>query len=127
MDTIAQGVLQTKLGAQQSNIQGESDAYNRALQFALQYGTGGAGGSDGGSGGGSQQQSWNGTNLAPGANSFAGAGQQESPNQQTVSSQGQLDTSGGWGVQWSGPGTYVAYKFPGGPGQGSDTRWVKVG
>jgi hypothetical protein len=125
MDSIAQGVLQTRLGAQQSEIQGESDAYNRALQFAMQYGTDGGGGAGGG---GAPAPTWGGTGLAPGANSFAGAGQQESPNKQTVSSASQLDTSGGWGVQWTGPGTYVAYKFPPTtPGGGSDTRWVKVG
>jgi hypothetical protein len=121
MDAIAQAVLQARMQAQQQETQAESDAYGRSINNALQYG------GYGDSGGGGAQQSWNGIGLASGANSFAGAGQQEAPNQQTVSIQNQLDTSGGWGVQWSGPGTYVAYKFPGGPGQGSDTRWVKVG
>ena len=123
MDAIAQAVLRAKMQAQAQEIQAENDAYSRSINNALQYG--GYGDSDGGGGG--AQTSWGGYGLASGANSFAGAGQQASPNQQTVTSPNQLDTSGGWGVQWSGPGTYVAYKFPGGPGQGSDTRYVKVG
>jgi hypothetical protein len=52
MDQIAQGVLQTRLSAQQAEIQGESDAYNRALQFAIANSTGGGGGGGSGGGGG---------------------------------------------------------------------------
>jgi hypothetical protein len=47
------------------------------------------------------------------------------PNIANVSSQSQLNVSGGWGVTWTGPGTYEARKFTG--VGGSDTRWVKVG
>jgi hypothetical protein len=41
---IAQQVLQAKMQAQQNELQGESDAYNRAIQFALANGTGMPGG-----------------------------------------------------------------------------------
>jgi hypothetical protein len=125
MNQIARALMDTQLQAQQQNIQAEENAYNRAIQLGL--GPGGYGGGDGGGGGGGAQSSWGGYGLAPGANSFAGAGQQEAPNAVQFNGQGNPQPSwGGWGSQ--GPGLYVAQKFPPTvPGGGSDTRWVKVG
>jgi hypothetical protein len=48
MDAIAQAVLQAKMQAQQQEIQGESDAYGRSINNALQYGGYGGGGGGGG-------------------------------------------------------------------------------
>lgn len=49
-------------------------------------------------------------------------------NRKRAASVTDLDVSGGWGVSWSGPGTYEARKFnPTTAGGHSDTRWVKVG
>jgi hypothetical protein len=126
MDTIAQGVLQTKLGAQQQEIQGESDAYNRALQFALQYNTGGAGGSGGGSGGG-------------GGGSLENAGQfgTVDPNQlQTAAAQyasgrsyngspyvpGQVMQEGTITYRNGKPGVMIKYRTAG----GDSTEWTPI-
>jgi hypothetical protein len=50
-----------------------------------------------------------------------------SGNFQMATSASQLNTGGGWGVRWEGPGQYEARKFPGVNGGNSDTVWVKVG
>lgn len=52
MDAIAQMVLNAELQAQEREIQGSNEAYNRQLQFALANGTGIAGLLAGGGGGG---------------------------------------------------------------------------
>jgi len=44
----------------------------------------------------------------------------------TASSPDQLDTSGGWGVHWTGPGQYTPIKGPQNAAGFSDTYWVKV-
>jgi hypothetical protein len=93
---------------------GASDAYQRSLQLAG-LGFGGAGG--GGGGAGYYSDSIGGKATGNGTGNFFNA---SSPNQ--------LDTSGGWGVQWEGPGRYEARKFGGDPGQpAGNTVWVKVG
>lgn len=66
----------------------------------------------------------------PGSGQYPGTGPtgNGSGNFQMATSPSQLDTSGGWGVHWSGPGRYEARKFPPStPGGHSDTIWVKVG
>jgi hypothetical protein len=68
LNTIANSVLAAKMQAQQAELQGESDAYTRALNFALQNNTGG-GGSDtggGGSGGYDKNDFLYGATLPPG-------------------------------------------------------------
>lgn len=123
---IGNALLQTRLQAQDAQLAAEENAYNRALQFDLQYGIGPGGGDGGGGGGAASQQNWGGYALPAGAKSFAGAGQQASPNIATFTgAEGNPQPSwGNWGGQ--GPGQYMAVKYPGANGF-SDTRWVKVG
>src|SRR4051812_28576717 len=108
MGQIAQGVLDAKLQAQQSELGGEQAAYDRALQFALANNTGYPGG-----GGGAEDA----TAASVGGNRTVNNG-----GGVHASSQHDLPTNSGWGVTWTGPGTYAAVKFPPTtPGGGSDT------
>jgi hypothetical protein len=107
----AQGALQTRNAA-------FLDAQMQALANAIAQNAFAPAGS-----GGDSTPDW----IAAARPGGVSGGQQVSQGEvRNVSSKDQLDTSGGWGVVWDGPGQYAVVKYVGANGRG-DTRWVKVG
>jgi hypothetical protein len=122
MDAIAQAVLQAKMQAQQQEIQGESDAYGRSINNALQYGGYGGGGSSGG-GGALENAGQFGTvdpnQIQAAAAQYASGrsynGSPYVPGQ--VMQEGHIETRNGV------PGVYIKYRTAG----GDSTEWTPVG
>jgi hypothetical protein len=116
------GLNETYLDRKNQLRQATVAALQNAAQFAYAnpglYGAGGGGGGGGGYPGGAEDA----TAAKVGGRLTVNNGAQVHAN-----SAGDLATGSGWGVTWTGPGTYAAVKFAGTGGGGSDTRWVKVG
>jgi hypothetical protein len=109
------GAMKDYAGTLNNLRQQQIDAIRRAAQAVYDQGyrLGGAGGA----GGAAEPDVYMGV---PGGRP-AGNGEQK-----YVTSQSQLDTSGGWGVIWQGPGTYTAVKSAPDASGHSDTNWIFV-